>query len=80
MAIQCARCGRTADPLSTPPVPGATGAEIQQRVCGECWQAWLAMQVILINEHRLALVDPRARTLLAAEMRVFLGLDRATAT
>jgi len=77
MTIQCARCGRTAEPFATPPIPGAAGREIQERVCGDCWKEWLRAQVILINEHRLSLVDPQARQLLAGQMRVFLGLDPA---
>jgi Fe-S cluster biosynthesis and repair protein YggX len=76
MAVTCARCGATTDGLAAAPLPNPLGAEIQARVCPGCWQEWLRAQVILINEHRLTLVDPQARVLLEEQMRQFLHLDR----
>lgn len=80
MTITCARCGATAEALASPPLPTAVGREIHARTCPNCWKAWLATQVMIINEYRLNLVDPDVRKQLEAEMRRFLGLDGAAAT
>jgi len=74
MSIQCSRCGSTAEPLPQPPIPTATGREVQARVCPACWKEWLGIQVMLINEYRLNLIDPQARAQLEAQMRGFLNL------
>jgi Fe-S cluster biosynthesis and repair protein YggX len=76
MQVTCARCGSTTEGLAAQPVPTPLGAEIQARVCPACWQEWLREQVILINEYRLTLIDPQARTMLEDQMRQFLRLDR----
>ena len=74
MSIQCSRCGTTAEPLPLPPLPNATGREVQERVCPACWKEWLSVQVMLINEYRLNLIDPQARAALDGQMRTFLKL------
>lgn len=76
MPVICSRCGSTTEGLAAPPVPTALGAEIQARVCPGCWQEWLRAQVILINEYRLTLIDPQARTMLEEQMKQFLHLDQ----
>ncbi len=70
--VHCARCGRDAAALDRLPVPGAVGAEIQQRVCVDCWQEWQNMEVMVINELRLNFMDPEAQTVLEQQMRQFL--------
>jgi Fe-S cluster biosynthesis and repair protein YggX len=74
MSLTCSRCGRSAEPLSAPPLPTPVGKEIQERVCPACWQEWLRAQVMLINEYRLNLVDPEVRQQLEGEMRTFLNI------
>jgi len=74
MTITCTRCGTSGEALAQPPIPNALGSEIQRSVCQPCWREWLRTQVILINEHRLNLMDPQARALLQGEMRSFLNL------
>ena len=75
MEITCARCGATTGPLAQPPMPTALGSEIQERICPACWQEWMGVQVMLINEYRLNLVDPQVRRQLEAELRRFLNLS-----
>lgn len=70
--VHCTRCGRDAAALERPPVPGAFGAEIQQRACADCWQEWQNMEVMVINELRLNFMDPEAQTVLEQQMRKFL--------
>lgn len=80
MTITCARCGATAAALPSPPLPTAVGREIHGRTCPSCWKAWLATQIMIINEYRLNLVDPEVRRRLEVEMRRFLCLGEAEAT
>ncbi len=80
MTITCARCGATCEGLAAPPLPTPVGREVQARTCPACWKAWLATQVMIINEYRLNLIDPEVRQRLEAEMRRFLGLGEAAVT
>ena len=59
--------------LNAPPYPGAKGQEIYDNVSQKAWNEWLANQTMLINEHRLSVVDPGARAFLAEEMEKFLS-------
>jgi Fe-S cluster biosynthesis and repair protein YggX len=71
--VECARCGRSEAPaLSRQPLPGKLGAEIQQRVCADCWGEWQKMEVMVINELRLNFMDPAAQETLNRQMREFL--------
>jgi Fe-S cluster biosynthesis and repair protein YggX len=71
--VQCARCGRTDAPaLARAPLPGKLGAEIQQRVCADCWAEWQKVEVMVINELRLNFMDPAAQQTLNRHMREFL--------
>lgn len=73
--LECARCGRTDAPaLPKPPLPGETGAEVQERVCADCWREWQSMEVMVINELRLNFMDPKAQEILENQMREFLAL------
>jgi Fe-S cluster biosynthesis and repair protein YggX len=74
MPITCSRCGAVTEPLPQPPLPTAAGKEVHARVCPACWKEWLGVQVMLINEYRLNLIDPQARTALERQMREFLNL------
>ncbi len=75
--IQCARCGRQAARLATPPYPGELGEELASRICGDCWAEWLQAEVIVINELKLNFMDPSAQDILIQQMREFLGLGPA---
>ncbi len=72
--VTCSRCGRDAAGLDAPPVPGATGQEILERVCAACWAEWVPMEVMVINEFRLNFMDPAAQAVLDRHMKEFLGL------
>lgn len=77
--VHCVLLGREAEGLDRPPYPGPLGQRIYEQVSREAWQAWLAHQTMLINENRLALIDPEARKFLQQEMEKFLfgdGADR----
>ena len=55
-----------------PPYPGELGKRIYAEVSQQAWQIWLRHQTMLINEYRLSLIEPKARTFLEEEMRKFL--------
>jgi Fe-S cluster biosynthesis and repair protein YggX len=57
--------------LAIPPLPGATGQEIFETVSEKAWKEWQANQTMLINEHRLSLMDADARKFLTEEMHRF---------
>jgi len=73
--VTCSRCGNEKPRLPKPPVPGAFGAELQQRVCADCWAEWQGMEVMVINELRLNFMDPEAQQVLDEHMRKFFFLD-----
>lgn len=58
--------------LVVPPLPGELGQDIYERVSAKAWQEWQANQTMLINEHRLNLMDQTARAFLTQEMERFL--------
>jgi Fe-S cluster biosynthesis and repair protein YggX len=72
--VTCSRCGRPAAALERPPLPGALGRELAERVCADCWAEWRGMEVRVINELRLNFMDPAAQQVLEEHMRQFFGL------
>jgi len=71
--VHCARCGREDAPaLPRQPFPGKLGVEIRERICVDCWNEWLKMEVMVINELRLSLMDPASQETLNRHMREFL--------
>jgi Fe-S cluster biosynthesis and repair protein YggX len=72
--VHCIKLGKEAEGLDRPPLPGALGQRVFDRVSKEAWRGWLAHQTMLINENRLSVMDPKARELLAAELeKYFFG-------
>ena len=77
--VHCIKLGKDAEGLDAPPYPGELGQRIFENVSKEAWQQWLRHQTILINEHRISLVDPKARKFLEQEMEKFFfggGADK----
>ena len=70
--IHCQKLDREAEGLDSPRYPGALGQRIYAHISKEAWQLWLQHQTILINEYRLSMLDPKARTFLSTEMEKFL--------
>ena len=73
--VTCTRCGRTAEALPAPPYPDALGSRIQRSVCAACWREYMGRQVMVINEYRLDLMEPRAQEILTRDMLEFLRLE-----
>jgi len=76
--IHCAKLGTEAEGLEAPPFPGAKGQQIYETISKQAWQEWLKMQTLLINEHKLASFEPKAKKFLEQEREKFLfGSDFA---
>jgi Fe-S cluster biosynthesis and repair protein YggX len=69
--VHCVKLGKEAEGLDAPTYPGELGQRIFEQVSKEAWQLWLRHQTMLINEHRLTPVDPKARKFLEEEMEKF---------
>lgn len=79
--VACARCGRPDAPaLARRPMPGALGAELQEKICADCWAEWQRVEVMVINELRLNFMDPGAQAALNKHMREFLFPGEAGTT
>lgn len=70
--IDCAKLKKPASGLTNPPYPGELGKRIFESISAEAWQQWLDHQTMLINEHRLSMLDAKARQFLKTEMENFL--------
>lgn len=70
--IHCQKLNKEAAALDFAPYPGELGKRIHQHISKEAWQLWLNRQTMLINEYRLNMLDPNARSFLATEMEKFL--------
>lgn len=69
--VNCIKLGKEAEGLDRPTYPGKLGQRIFDNVSKEAWQQWMQHQTILINEHRLSVIDPKAREFLETEMEKF---------
>ena len=72
--VQCVVLKREAEGLEYLPYPGELGKRIYNNVSKEAWAQWVAHQTMLINEHRLTPIEPKARAFLVAEMEKFLAV------
>ena len=72
--VQCVILKQEAPGLDRPPYPGELGKRIYENVSKEAWARWLKHQTMLINEHRLSPIEPKARKFLEGEMeKIFFG-------
>ena len=70
--VKCEKLGIEAEGLDQPPFPGPKGQRIFDSVSKQAWQEWLGVQTMLINEHRLASYEPKAKKFLEQEREKFL--------
>ena len=76
--VNCVKLGKEAEGLDRQPYPGELGRRIFENVSKEAWQLWMQQQTMLINEYRLSVIDPKARTFLEDEMvKFFFGEEGA---
>ena len=53
----------------------ATGQEIHQKICADCFREWIGMGTKVINELRLPLNYPQAQKVYDQHMMEFLNLQ-----
>lgn len=73
--IYCQKLKREEPALEYAPYPGQMGERILENISATAWQQWLERQTMLINEYRLTLIDPQAKTFLKEQMEKFLFED-----
>lgn len=72
--VFCAKLKQELPGLDSSPIGGDLGEKIYSHVSEQAWGMWLSHQTMLINEYRLSLIDPKARTFLREEMeKYFFG-------
>lgn len=69
--VHCRKHQQELPGLESPPMPGPVGEDIYQNISAQAWQAWQALQTMLINEHQLVLRDANARKYLMEQMNRF---------
>jgi Fe-S cluster biosynthesis and repair protein YggX len=70
--VYCQKLQKEAEGLDFAPYPGELGQKIYDSISKEAWAAWQRQQTMLINEYRLSMMDPKARTFLEEQMVAFL--------
>lgn len=70
--LMCAKLKKEAEGLDHPPYPGKLGQRIYETISKEAWDEWMQRQTMLINEYRLSMMDPNARTFVTDQMKQFL--------
>ncbi len=73
-AVTCARCARTREGAGNVGLPGALGAEVEAKICADCWKEWLAAQIRVINHYGLRPAVKEDREKLYGFTREFLNL------
>ena len=72
--VTCARCAQTREGAGNVGLPGTLGAEVEERICAECWKEWLATQIRVINHYGLRPAVKEDRDKLYGFTREFLNL------
>ena len=71
--IMCKKYQQQLEGLEAPPYPGAKGQQIYDTISKKAWGEWLTLQTMLINEYRLSVREPEARTYLGEQMEKFFN-------
>lgn len=71
--VFCRKYQKELPGLGQAPLPGEKGRAIFESISEQAWQEWQSNQTMLINEHRLNLMDPNARQWLVTEMDRFFA-------
>jgi Fe-S cluster biosynthesis and repair protein YggX len=72
-SIMCKKYQQQLEGLEAPPYPGAKGQQIYETISKKAWGEWLTLQTMLINEYRLSVREPEARTYLGEQMDKFFN-------
>jgi len=70
--VFCEHLKKEAEGLDFQLYPGEIGTRIFNGISKEAWAEWQKKQVMLINEHKLSMINPEHRELLESTMVGFL--------
>ncbi|RUO62925.1 Fe-S cluster biosynthesis and repair protein YggX [Pseudidiomarina planktonica] len=70
--VYCQYLKKEAEGLDFQLYPGELGTRIYENISKEAWGLWQQKQTMLINEKRLNMMQPEARTFLEEQMKAFL--------
>ncbi len=69
--VKCVKFGKEMEGLERPPMPGPLGQRLFENVSKEAWTMWKGQMIMLINEYRLNLADPKASEFLDQQTEAF---------
>ncbi|WP_163933418.1 oxidative damage protection protein [Paraferrimonas sp. SM1919] len=70
--VQCAYLKKEAPAMAFQLYPGELGKRIFNEISQEAWKLWQSKQTMLINEHKLNMMDADHRAMLEQQMVGFL--------
>ena len=70
--VFCQRLNQEAEGLDFQLYPGELGKRIFDNISKEAWGEWQKKQTMLINEHKLNMMEPEARKFLEEQMVGYL--------
>jgi Fe-S cluster biosynthesis and repair protein YggX len=71
--VFCRKYKKELEGLAQPPLPGAKGQDLFNKVSKKAWEEWMQHQTRLINEKQLNLMNIGARTYLSEQMDKFFS-------
>lgn len=75
--VHCSRCHLDKESVSsTAFYRGEIQDLLKANACSDCWRDWIKMQLMLINEYRLNLMDPRTDEFLNKQVLAFFKLAK----
>lgn len=70
--VFCQRLNKETEGLDFQLYPGELGKRIFENISKEAWAEWQKKQTMLINENKLNMMQPEARTFLEQQMDAYL--------
>ena len=76
--ITCSRCNQQKEAVvNTAFYRGKLREALRANACQDCWGEWIQMQMMIINEYRLNLMDPKTDGFLEKQVLAFFKLDES---
>jgi Fe-S cluster biosynthesis and repair protein YggX len=74
--LKCSRCQLEKEAVTnTAFYAGEIKEKLLANACTDCWDEWIKMQIMIINEYRLNLMDPKTDEFLNMQVLSFFNLD-----
>lgn len=70
--VFCQRLKKEAEGLDFQLYPGELGKNIFDNISKQAWSEWQKKQTMLINENKLNMMEPAARSFLEEQMQAYL--------